>query len=141
VLWINPTKIGTYPVVCAELCGVGHGVMRSKVDVVSQADFDAWLAKSKAKVAGNAAAAAAAEKAANAPGDVPAGKTIFEAKCGGCHAGLGTEAGGVGPQLTGAPLTLDGVKTQITNGKGAMPGGIVSGTDMADVAAYVMSIK
>jgi len=48
VLWINPTKIGTYPVVCAELCGVGHGVMRSKVEVVSQADFDAWMSKAKA---------------------------------------------------------------------------------------------
>lgn len=141
VLWINPTKVGRYPVVCAELCGVGHAVMRSAVKVVPQAEFDAWLAKTKAAVVGKVAAAAAAAKAANAPGDAAAGKTIFEAKCGGCHAGLGTEAGGVGPQLKGRPLTLDGVKTQITNGKGLMPGGIVSGTDMADVAAYVMSIK
>lgn len=141
VLWINPTKIGTYPVVCAELCGVGHAVMRSQVRVVSQADFAAWLAKGKAQAAGKAAAVAAAARAASAPGDVAAGKTIFEAKCGGCHAGLGTQAGGVGPQLKGRPLTLDAVKTQITNGKGAMPGGIVSGTDMADVAAYVMSIN
>ncbi|MEI7520174.1 MAG: cytochrome c oxidase subunit II [Thermoleophilia bacterium] len=141
VLWINPTTLGTYPVVCAELCGVGHSVMRSKVEVVTPAAFEAWLAKGKAAVADGTAQADAAATAANAPGDAVAGKTIFEAKCGGCHAGLGTEAGGVGPQLKGRPLTLESVKTQITNGKGMMPGGIVSGTDMADVAAYVMSIN
>ena len=141
VLWINPTTLGTYPVVCAELCGVGHSVMRSKVEVVTPAAFEAWLVKSKADVAHGTAQADAAATAANAPGDAAAGKTVFEAKCGGCHAGLGTEAGGVGPQLKGRPLTLAAVKTQITNGKGLMPGGIVSGTDMANVAAYVMSIN
>ena len=47
----------------------------------------------------------------------------------------------MGPKLTGLPLTLAGVKTQITNGKGIMPGGLVSGTDMDNVAAYVMSIN
>ena len=49
--------------------------------------------------------------------------------------------GGVGPQLKGRPLTMDKVKTQITNGGGGMPGGLVSGTDMSNVAAYVMSIN
>lgn len=141
VLWINPTKVGRYPVICAELCGVGHGVMRSAVRVVPQAEFDAWLTKTKAAVVAKTAATAAAARAANAPGDAAAGKTIFEAKCGGCHAGLGLEAGGVGPKIKGTALDLAAVKMQITNGKGAMPGGIVSGTDMADVAAYVMSIK
>jgi cytochrome c oxidase subunit 2 len=41
----TPTKLGTYPVVCAELCGYGHALMRSTVHVVSQSRFDAWLAK------------------------------------------------------------------------------------------------
>lgn len=141
VLRINPTKVGTYPVVCSELCGVGHSVMRSKVEVVTPAAFQTWLTKSKAGVAKGTAQSDAAATAVNAPGDVAAGKTVFEAKCGGCRAGLGTKAGGVGPQLTGLPLTLAGVKTQITKGKGIMPGGIVSGTDMANAAAYVMSIN
>ena len=26
---VTPTKLGTYPVVCAELCGLGHAFMRS----------------------------------------------------------------------------------------------------------------
>ena len=42
---ITPTRIGTYPVICTELCGLGHGIMRSKVVVMSRSKFDAWLAK------------------------------------------------------------------------------------------------
>ena len=37
------TKIGTYPVVCAELCGPYHGGMRTTVVVESAEDYDAWL--------------------------------------------------------------------------------------------------
>jgi len=42
---MTPDKLGQYPVVCAELCGYGHALMRSTVHVVSQSQFDAWLAK------------------------------------------------------------------------------------------------
>lgn len=135
-IWINPTKVGTYPVVCAELCGVGHGVMRSKVIVMEQADFDAWLAKAKGTLAGSTAGATAA----SAPGDAAAGKTVFEAKCSGCHADLG-QAAGVGPKLAGRGLTGERIRNQVTNGGALMPGGIVSGTDLADVTAYVTSIQ
>ncbi len=34
---------GTYPVVCAELCGAGHSIMRSEVVVHEQSDFEDWL--------------------------------------------------------------------------------------------------
>jgi cytochrome c oxidase subunit II len=37
------TKPGTYPIVCAELCGGYHGSMRSQVIVHTQDDFDEWL--------------------------------------------------------------------------------------------------
>ena len=39
---VTPNKIGTYPIICTELCGLGHAVMRSTVVVMSQADFDKW---------------------------------------------------------------------------------------------------
>src|SRR4051794_7723604 len=42
---ITPKRIGTYPVVCAELCGLGHGTMRSTVHVVTPARFRQWLAQ------------------------------------------------------------------------------------------------
>ncbi len=41
---ITATKEGTYPLICAELCGAYHGVMRSQVVVQSQKDYDDWLA-------------------------------------------------------------------------------------------------
>jgi cytochrome c oxidase subunit 2 len=37
------TKPGTYPVVCAELCGGYHGAMRTQVIVHSPTDFNKWL--------------------------------------------------------------------------------------------------
>jgi cytochrome c oxidase subunit 2 len=40
---VTPTRLGTYPVVCNLLCGVGHGVMRSAVHVVTPAQFEAWV--------------------------------------------------------------------------------------------------
>ncbi len=45
VLTFTPTRAGSYPIVCAELCGPYHGGMRSTV-VVHEADaFDAWVEK------------------------------------------------------------------------------------------------
>jgi len=36
-------KIGHYEIVCTQLCGLGHSNMHSYLDVVSQANFDAFL--------------------------------------------------------------------------------------------------
>ncbi|MCX8063496.1 MAG: cytochrome c oxidase subunit II, partial [Anaerolineales bacterium] len=44
-LRITPTEIGSYKVRCAELCGIRHAYMESPVIVVSQADFDVWVAQ------------------------------------------------------------------------------------------------
>jgi cytochrome c oxidase subunit 2 len=40
---ITPTKVGEYDVICTELCGLGHSVMRTSAIVMSQEDYDAWL--------------------------------------------------------------------------------------------------
>jgi cytochrome c oxidase subunit 2 len=42
--WMTPTKTGTYDILCAELCGVGHHMMRGTVVVEEQNAFDEWLA-------------------------------------------------------------------------------------------------
>jgi mono/diheme cytochrome c family protein len=73
-------------------------------------------------------------------GDVAAGKTVFEANCQGCHAAGGTQAG-VGPQLSNTALDAAGITMVVQNGRGAMPGGLVSGADLDNVVAYVESIK
>lgn len=40
----TPTKAGNYDIACAELCGVGHYIMRGRIVVESQQAFDTWLA-------------------------------------------------------------------------------------------------
>ena len=40
---VTPTRIGIYDVRCAELCGLYHAFMQTKVHVVSQVDYDAWI--------------------------------------------------------------------------------------------------
>ena len=42
-LWLTPTRTGTFDIVCAELCGVGHYTMRGELRVVTQGEFDRWL--------------------------------------------------------------------------------------------------
>jgi cytochrome c oxidase subunit 2 len=41
--WITPTRAGTFDVLCAELCGNGHAVMRGRVVVQEEAEYQAWL--------------------------------------------------------------------------------------------------
>jgi len=50
----KPNRIGTYPINCAQLCGVGHYSMKGILKVLSPEDFAKWL---KEKGAGGAAAA------------------------------------------------------------------------------------
>ncbi len=42
-LVVTPTKTGDFQVICTELCGLGHALMRTKATVVTQSDYDAWL--------------------------------------------------------------------------------------------------
>jgi cytochrome c oxidase subunit II len=39
----TPDRLGSYPVVCNLLCGVGHGLMRSAIHVVTQSQFQSWV--------------------------------------------------------------------------------------------------
>ncbi|KJS09134.1 MAG: cytochrome C oxidase [Gammaproteobacteria bacterium BRH_c0] len=41
--WITPTRTGTFDVLCMELCGIGHYLMRGRVVVAPEADFNQWL--------------------------------------------------------------------------------------------------
>jgi cytochrome c oxidase subunit II len=40
---VTPTRLGTFPVICTELCGLGHSLMRSHVNIVTQAQFASFL--------------------------------------------------------------------------------------------------
>jgi cytochrome c oxidase subunit 2 len=90
---ITPNRLGTYPIVCAELCGLGHAVMRSTARVVAPAEFNTWMAEQKAP------------PTTTAGGKVD-GKKLFTdgngaaTSCGSCHtlADAGTQ-GATGPDL------------------------------------------
>lgn len=43
----EPNKLGSYPIVCTELCGIGHATMRSTLRVVTPAQFAVWTAALK----------------------------------------------------------------------------------------------
>jgi cytochrome c oxidase subunit 2 len=49
-LLVTPNKVGTYQIICAELCGAGHAIMRSYVIVMPQGEFDSWLANARRQV-------------------------------------------------------------------------------------------
>jgi mono/diheme cytochrome c family protein len=72
-------------------------------------------------------------------GNVGNGATLFAANCAGCHGPEGA-GGGIGPKLAGVPRDGAGIAAVIAAGQGAMPAGLVNGTDAADVVAYVVSI-
>jgi cytochrome c oxidase subunit 2 len=41
--WFTPTRTGTFEILCAELCGIGHSQMRGTVIVDTEVDYQAWL--------------------------------------------------------------------------------------------------
>ncbi len=92
---VTPSRVGNYPVVCAELCGLGHAVMRQTAHVMPESEFTKWLDE-KSKGDGNAAAGGGSGGEATADGEA-----IFASNgCGGCHTlkAAGT-TGGTGPNL------------------------------------------
>ena len=98
---VTPTRRGTYPVVCAELCGLGHSTMRSTVRVVTRPEFDRWLAGQRTGGAGGAAAAGGSESGGGAEQAGADGKQVFASTgCGSCHtlADAGSQAN-TGPNL------------------------------------------
>jgi cytochrome c oxidase subunit 2 len=67
---VKPDRLGTFDIVCAELCGLGHSTMRQSAHVVSQQAFDTWLAKQKSGASGGGAGSGAS---ASASPTIPAG--------------------------------------------------------------------
>jgi cytochrome c oxidase subunit 2 len=89
-LVLTPTKLGTYPVICTELCGLGHALMRTTAIVMKPAAFNAWLRQQKSAASGR-------------PGQ--AGKAVFASNgCASCHTlkAAGATAT-VGPDLDKLP--------------------------------------
>ncbi len=68
----------------------------------------------------------------------PAARDLFSEKCASCHALADADAtGAVGPNLDDTDLDADAIESQIVNGGGAMPPGLLQGDDATSVAEYV----
>ena len=83
-LRVTPTKLGEFSLICSEICGRGHTIMKSVVRVVSEEDFQAWT------VGG--------QVVSNDPA-VLGEKWIKQNGCIGCHSIDGTRQ--VGPSFKG----------------------------------------
>lgn len=42
-LVFTPEQPGDYPILCSQVCGLGHSRMQARLRVVSSADYDRWL--------------------------------------------------------------------------------------------------
>jgi len=69
-LWFEATRLGSFPLQCAEYCGLDHARMGGRVVVLRPADYQVWLS-------GHAAAGSLASR----------GAELFRSRgCSGCHA-------------------------------------------------------
>jgi cytochrome c oxidase subunit 2 len=89
-MWLEGDQVGEFLGQCAEFCGIEHALMRFKVIVESQEDFDAWVANQ--------------QKPVYQPqtGDEQAGYEELTGACAACHSLDPSEmdTDKVGPNLT-----------------------------------------
>ncbi|HET8751513.1 MAG TPA: cytochrome c oxidase subunit II [Gaiellaceae bacterium] len=102
-LHITPTRLGTFPLECTELCGLGHSLMRSEAVVMTPAAFDAWL-KQQEKAAGPApptTSTTSASSSSSSSASSAAALTAFKTNgCSGCHTlSAAGSSGTIGPDL------------------------------------------
>jgi cytochrome c oxidase subunit 2 len=90
-LHITPDRLGRFPVICTELCGLGHAVMRTYAIVMTPKAFNTWLH-------GQSAATTSSSSSTS-------GKAVFDNnQCGACHTLAAAGASGkVGPDLDKLP--------------------------------------
>jgi cytochrome c oxidase subunit 2 len=142
-LWFDPTEVGTYDILCEELCGIGHFVMRGSVTVDTQEDFDAWLAEQPTF----------AETQSLAAPNLAAGQAQYAA-CAACHGqnGEGNQALNA-PKLAGQQAwyierQLNHFKVGARGGEGdtngaqmiAFAGMLTTDEAVRNVAAYISSL-
>ena len=65
--WFKAERVGTYYGQCSELCGVDHAFMPIMIKVVTQPEFDAWVASKGGQVPASAQAPAPAAAPATPP--------------------------------------------------------------------------
>ncbi len=148
-LWFEATKTGVFPVQCTQYCGTNHSYMMTAVKVVTQEEYQTWLAAAADPSKGKSAA--------------DYGKELYTKRgCNACHSVDGTRL--VGPtwkaiwnepvKLTsGSTVTIDenylresmlDPMAKVVDGFApVMPTykGILSDKDVESLIAYIQSLK
>ena len=109
-LWLTPTKVGEYELMCEELCGLAHFAMRGRVVVDTQEAYDKWLAAQSTFSQTQMVAAAD-----------PAAGAVSYAVCMACHgpSGEGNQALNA-PRLAGQAAWY--LRRQLHNFRGGLRG-------------------
>ena len=53
--WFRATKTGSYDITCAQMCGIGHGIMGARIDIESPEQHAAWVQQHSAVAVAGAA--------------------------------------------------------------------------------------
>ena len=143
-IWFKPRKAGVFHLFCAEYCGTDHSRMTGRIVVMTQPDFELWLARQD--VTGTLAA--------------QGGKLFRQFGCGGCHGNGASVRAPPLEGLYGKPVPLsDGTieiaderyirdsilkpRAKITAGYQAlMPSfeGKISEAELVAIVAYIKSL-
>jgi cytochrome c oxidase subunit II len=98
-LVITPTRVGSYPIICTQLCGLGHSLMRSQAIVMSAANYASWYKGASASAGGGSPAT-----------------TFTQSGCGACHTftPIPGAVGKVGPSLDNLKAEAAGAHQDLT---------------------------
>ncbi len=132
-MWITASQTGTFDGQCSEFCGIEHALMRARVVVLSQSDYQAWVKDQQTPPPTPQTAL-----------EVQGQKLVESGVCAACHTIDGSQAKGtVGPNLThlysrstfaGAtfPLTDANIASWLQNAKTMKPGNDMSNIHVSD---------
>lgn len=134
--WFRAEQTGIYRGQCVELCGRDHGFMPIVVQVVSEADFQQWLARQQAQ---KLAAQLPAGLNLSREQLLAKGKTVYDSNCAACHMPDG-KGNGPFPALSGSKIVTGpkaGHLGVVLTGRGMMPAWAgLSDIEIAAVLSY-----
>jgi cytochrome c oxidase subunit 2 len=143
-VWLTPTRTGSFEILCQELCGIAHFVMRGRVIVDSEEDYESWLTTQPTY----------AETQNQVAGDALVGQASYPI-CGTCHGAQGEGKIAMNaPKLNGMSdwylarqlnyykKGIRGAHKEDTLGKqmSAMAATLVDNNAVSNIAAYIQSL-
>ncbi|HBX38527.1 MAG TPA: cytochrome-c oxidase [Pseudohongiella sp.] len=144
-MWLEPTRTGVFDILCEQYCGLGHHIMRGRVEVMEPGDFQAWLANQPTF----------AETQARPAADVAAGQQSYVV-CASCHgqngegnralnapALAGLQSWYIERQLRYYSEGVRGANPEDTTGQSMAPMANMVNSDAArrNVAAYIETLS